>query len=117
MGILELLEWQWGGYSGYHRSRTNLLIHIAVVPLFLVGNVGLIVAIVEHSATFGLVSLIAMIVSVALQGRGHRGEEVPAEPFTSAANAISRIFLEQWVTFPRFVLSGGWLRALRKQTP
>jgi hypothetical protein len=28
-------------------------------------------------------------------------------------NAISRIFLEQWVTFPRFVLSGAWMRAWR----
>lgn len=117
MSVLELLEWQWSGYSRYHRSRANLLIHIVVVPLFLVGNVGLIIAIVERSALFGLVSLVAMVVSVALQGRGHRQEEVPPEPFTSAANAVSRIFLEQWVTFPRFVLSGGWLRALRKQMP
>jgi hypothetical protein len=26
---------------------------------------------------------------------------------------VGRIFFEQWITFPRFVLSGGWLRALR----
>lgn len=117
MGILELLEWQWSGYPRYHRSRANLLIHIAVVPLFLVSNVGHLVAIVERSALFGLVSLVAMVVSFALQGRGHRQEDVPPEPFTSAANAVSRIFLEQWVTFPRFVLSGGWLRALHKQMP
>jgi hypothetical protein len=54
-----------------------------------------------------------MIVSVALQGRGHRQEPMPPEPFTSMGNAISRIFLEQWVTFPRFVLSGAWMRAWR----
>ena len=36
-----------------------------------------------------------------------------APPFTSPANAVARIFCEQWITFPRFVLSGGWYRALR----
>jgi hypothetical protein len=28
-------------------------------------------------------------------------------------NAVARLFLEQWITFPRFLLSGGWSRALR----
>jgi len=36
-----------------------------------------------------------------------------SEPFTGPLNAMSRIFLEQWVTFPRFVLSGGWSHAMR----
>ena len=53
--------------------------------------------------------------SIALQGRGHRREEpVPPVPFSSSGNALARIFLEQWITFPRFVLSGGWSRALRE---
>jgi hypothetical protein len=59
------------------------------------------------------VAIAAMLVSVALQGRGHRQESTPPEPFTSPVNAVSRIFLEQWVTFPRFVLSGGWSHAMR----
>lgn len=117
MSIPELLRWQWSGYPRYHHSRANLLIHVVVVPLFLVGNVGLVAALVERSLVLGLTSLIAMVVSVALQGRGHRQEDIPPEPFTSHTNAVSRIFLEQWVTFPRFVISGGWLRALRKLTP
>jgi len=25
---------------------------------------------------------------------------------------VSRIFVEQWITFPRFVFSGGWSRNL-----
>lgn len=114
MGIAELLRWQWNGYPRVHRSRTNLLIHIAVVPLFVLGNVGLVVALLSRTWLAGAVSLVIMVISVALQGRGHKREEVPPEPFTGPANAISRIFLEQWVTFPRFVLSGMWLRALRQ---
>ena len=53
-----------------------------------------------------------MAVSMILQGRGHKGEAVPPAPFSSPANALSRIFLEQWITFPRFVLTGAWWRAL-----
>ena len=56
----------------------------------------------------------ASLVAVALQGRGHRLEPVPPEPFSGPLNFVSRLFFEQWVTFPRFVLSGGWLAALRK---
>ncbi len=116
MSVPELLRWQWSGYPKYHRSRANLAIHIAVVPLFLAGNVGLIAAFVAQSMVLGAVAAVAMVVSVALQGRGHRQEEVPPEPFTSAGNAVLRIFLEQWITFPRFVISGGWFRALRQTT-
>ena len=114
MGLAELLRWQWDGYPRVHRSRTNLLIHIVVVPLFVLGNVGLVVALLSTSWPLGAVSLAVMLVSVALQGRGHRREQLPPEPFTGPANALSRIFLEQWVTFPRFVLSGRWIRALRR---
>jgi hypothetical protein len=27
---------------------------------------------------------------------------------------VTRFFVEQWVTFPRFVLSGGWYRNLQQ---
>ncbi len=114
MGISELLRWQWDGYPTYHQSRANLLLHIVVVPLFWVGNIGLVVALFSLSWLLALVSIAAMVVSVALQGRGHAQEEVPPVPFSSPANAVSRILLEQWISFPRYLLSGGWLRALRK---
>jgi len=112
----ELLRWQWEGYPRYHQSRVNLLLHIVLVPLFLVSNIALLVAFVERSWLVGIVAVVVMALSVALQGRGHREESVPPEPFISPVNAAARIFLEQWVTFPRFVLSGGWLRALRQRS-
>jgi hypothetical protein len=113
MNIAELLRWQWEGYPRYHRSRANLLLHIVAVPAFVLGNAGLIAALIAGAWAFAATSLAAMVVSMALQGRGHKLEAVLPEPFTSPANALSRIFLEQWITFPRFVLSGKWLRALR----
>jgi hypothetical protein len=112
MGITELLRWQWEGYARYHRTRFNLLLHIFLVPLFLVGNLVLVVALVKGFWTTALGGAIAMVVSMALQGRGHRREPTPPEPFTSAQNALSRILFEQWVTFPRFVATGGWRYAL-----
>jgi hypothetical protein len=106
MNLRELLQWQYAGYAKFHASRSNLLIHIVVVPLFLLGTVGFVAGVVRFA-------WIVMIVSVALQGRGHRFERHPPEPFTSAANALARILLEQWITFPRFVLNGAWWRALQ----
>jgi len=38
---------------------------------------------------------------------------VAARSWVGAVNALTRIFAEQFITFPRFVLSGGWGRAYR----
>ena len=114
MSLIELLRWQWDGYPRYHRSRANLLLHIVVVPLFLLGSVALVVAVVRWSWPLGVASIAMMAVSLALQGRGHGREPVPPEPFTGPLNAVARLLCEQWITFPRFVLSGGWLDALRR---
>jgi len=114
MGISQLLRWQWEGYPKYHQSRPNLLIHIVAVPLFLLGTVALVGAVAELSLLLLAVALGCILVAVALQGLGHRLEPVPPEPFSGPLNFVSRLFFEQWVTFPRFVFSGGWLAALRK---
>ena len=108
-----LLAWQWEGYPRYHRSRANLLLHIVLVPLFLAGNLALVVGLLRLDWIEALVGVGCMGVSIALQGRGHAGEPVPPEPFRGPGNAVARIFLEQWITFPRFVATGGWWRALR----
>ncbi|MFZ0499838.1 MAG: terminase [Steroidobacteraceae bacterium] len=104
------------GYTRYHQSRLNLLLHIVLVPLFLAGNVALLVALLEGRWTLAIGALVSTVLSIAIQGRAHSGEPVPPEPFTSPGNAVARILLEQWVTFPRFVLSGGWSRALRRRS-
>jgi hypothetical protein len=54
-----------------------------------------------------------MALPIVLEGRGHKLEQNPPEPFTSVLNAVGRLYFEQWITFPRFLLSGGWYRALR----
>lgn len=105
---------QWKGYARYHQSHSNLLLHVFFVPLFLAGNVALVVALAERRWLLALGAVALTILSLAVQGRGHRREPVAPEPFASTLNAMARILLEQWVTFPRFVLSGAWVRAVRQ---
>jgi hypothetical protein len=108
-----LLRWQWEGYARFHADRTNLLLHIVLVPLFWVGA-GLLVAGLGGLALVpALAGVGTMGFSIAVQGRGHRREANPSIPFAGPGQAIARILLEQFVNFPRYVLTGGWLRALR----
>lgn len=116
MKFSELLNWQWNGYQNYHGSRTNLLIHIAAVPMFLLANISLLLSLFEFSLFGALISFIAMGVAFGIQARGHGMEKNPSVPFSSPGNAFARIFLEQWITFPRFVFSGGWYRSWQNST-
>ena len=45
------------------------------------------------------------------QGRGHRLEGQKPVPFRSPVDAVVRILAEQYITFPRFVLSGQFAAA------
>ena len=114
MSLSELLRWQWAGYPRYHQSRPNLLLHIIVVPVFLLGTVAFVAAIARALWLPAAGGVLAMVSSMALQGLGHRREPVPPEPFEGPLNAVLRIVCEQWITFPRFVASGGWHRAWRQ---
>jgi len=111
-----LLAWQWSDYTAKHRDRGNLLLHAVAVPLFLVSTLVLVTAIVTRGGMTAVVALAGMAVSVLLQGRGHRREAERPTPFDGAGDFVTRFFVEQWVTFPRFVLSGGWLRNFRHQS-
>jgi len=114
MTVAELLKWQWQDYGRYHQHKTSLLIHIFAVPLFLAGTVLIVAAAITLSLVFLMAGVAGIGISLALQGRAHKFEPVPSVHFSSVGNAVSRLFLEQWITFPRFVLSGGWFRNLRQ---
>jgi hypothetical protein len=107
-----LLAWQFAGYADYHRDRRNLLLHVATVPLFWAGTLALAAApaVVWWLAPAGL---LGMALAAASQGRGHAQETLPPAPFRGALDVVARLFVEQWITFPRFVLSGGFARAWR----
>ena len=87
---------------------TKILIGVTGVALFLY--------LVIHIAGRLVVSLVGALcigVSLAVQGRGHRLEAEAPAPFAGPGDFIARLVAEQWITFPRFVLSGGWYRNLQ----
>jgi hypothetical protein len=107
-----LLAWQWRLYRDNHRDRSNLAIHLATQPLFVAG-LGAVLA-----APFTMLWLLAagpaaMVTAVALQGRGHKREAVPPVAFRGPLDVVRRLFAEQLITFPRYVLSGNLRQAWR----
>jgi hypothetical protein len=107
-----LLAWQWEHYLPGHADRRNLSIHAATVPLFMLGSLALVAG---AFLAWWLVpaGAAAMAGALAAQGRGHAREAVKPLPFRGPADVLARIVVEQWVTFPRFVLTGGFAAARR----
>lgn len=108
-----LLEWQWSDYAAKHQHQTNLLLHIVAVPLFWFGCVELLLALYYGSTTLVVFAVAALATSLVAQGRGHRLEAEDPAPFEGALDFPTRFLAEQFVTFPRYVGSGGWWRALK----
>jgi hypothetical protein len=109
--LKSLLAWQWEGYPRFHASRLNLAIHLAAVPVFQLGALVTVLAPIAHLYLLAIPGVLAMVIAIGLQGRGHKTERNPAIPFSGPWNFIARIFLEQFINFPRFVFSGGVARA------
>lgn len=99
-------------YTDVHHDRRNLVAHALTVPIFMAGTVAMLASPVVSwwllPAGIG-----AMLAAMAAQGKGHSLEERAPAPFRGPGDVVVRIFVEQWITFPRFVLSGGFGRALR----
>lgn len=114
MTFSELLEWQWSDYADKHRNHNNQLIHIVAVPLFWFGALEFVTAFLFRGAFFSLGGLVLMGVSVFLQGKGHEMEQAEPAPFKGVMDFVQRILAEQFVTFPRFVLTGGWWKISRR---
>lgn len=110
-----LFTWQWQGYANYHRNGTNLALHLVAIPLFIVAALVLLDGLLSLSLGSILLGVIGMVASLAIQGRGHKLEEQAPEPFIDRQDAIGRLLAEQFITFPRFVLSGAWWRAWRSR--
>jgi hypothetical protein len=107
-----LIAWQWALYPLGHTTRANLLIHILTVPVFELGTIALVSSVVT-APRYALLGLAMMAGAMAAQGRGHAVEPQPPVRFRGPLDVIARIMTEQWIAFPRFVLTGGFARAWR----
>jgi phage terminase small subunit len=107
-----LIAWQWATYDRNHRDRLNLVLHFVAVPAFIAGVLSSL-----RLATLGLFAPAAVMLGVAalaflVQGIGHRREAEAPIPFSGPLDVVGRILVEQFITFPRFVFTGGWARNL-----
>lgn len=112
-----LLAWQWSRYPPAHRNRKNLLAHALTAPVYVAGTVALVAGPLAGSVWLALAGLAAMGGVMVIQGRTHRAEHGRPSPFRSPLDLVQRLFVEQWVTFPRYVLSGEFARAWRGEPP
>lgn len=109
-----LMAWQWRNYGANHRDRGNLLLHFFAVPAFIGATLAMLDSL-WRGWWFGAgLSLLVMIVAFGLQGIGHKREREPPVPFDGPGDFLGRVFIEQFITFPRFILSGDWLRQLQQ---
>ena len=88
-----LLAWQWSDYTAKHRDRGNLLLHAIAVPLFLLGTLALVGALVTREGVAAVFAVAGMGVSVLLQGAGTgasgRRRRRSRAPATSSAGSSS----------------------------
>jgi uncharacterized membrane protein YGL010W len=108
----ELARQQYASYQHFHHHKLNLWLHLLAVPLFQLGF-GMMVAAIVMLQPLLLSGIAVMALSMLLQGIGHKKEQQPPLPFTGPLNVISRILLEQFYSFPRFVLSGQCFKHLK----
>lgn len=107
-----LLNWQWLGYSRNHRDRLNLVLHIVAVPAFVAGILAMLSLASKGFFAGAAVAFVFAAAAFAVQGIGHKREAQAPVPFDGPGDFVARVFAEQFITFPRFVLSGNWMRNL-----
>jgi hypothetical protein len=108
----DLLRWQWELYPDGHTRRVTLVLHALTAPSFMSGTV-----LVATSPLVGwraaISGLVLMLVALAAQGWTHKREAARPVPFDGPLDFVSRFFVEQWITFPRFVFSGKFAAVFR----
>lgn len=101
-------------YDRYHRNFLNLVIHVATVPLFVLAVACMAFApFAAHWELWWGAGVAVAVYCVLLQRFGHRFELYRLPPAGGPLAAMRRVLAEHFVEFPRFVLSGAYLRCWR----
>jgi hypothetical protein len=108
-----LLQWQWELYPEAHTRKLTFVVHLLTAPLFVCGSLmlGATPLFGWHYAVAGFSFMVATLL---FQGWTHKQENAKPIPFLGPLDFVSRFFVEQWITFPRFVFSGKLGEAWRK---
>jgi hypothetical protein len=115
MSLGSIVAAQIADYPRVHRAEANLAIHLMAVPMFWAGLMALAIGAAALSWLAAAAGAVLLLASVALQGWGHGQEKERAAPFPGPLNFLIRITTENLYVFPRYVLTGGWLKAWRAQ--
>lgn len=91
------------------------MLHLIAVPLFILGTLLVLSGLFGFDLGQIAVGVIALVAALGLQRQGHRLEAQQPEPFANRQDAVQRLLTEQFITFPRFVVSGAWWRAWRER--
>ena len=106
MTFPQLVTWAWRETPPVHKSRTNLLIHVVAVPLFVLGHALLIAGLVNPWLLVG--AALSIGVSLTAQKYGHSLENQQVHAFAGASDFVRRLYAEQFCNFWRFLFSGQW---------
>jgi hypothetical protein len=109
----DLLNWQWSHYQAGHQSRPALMVH-ALTFVWVGGGIVLAgLGILSSQGAWVGLGLMLYLGAMAAQGVAHSFEKKRPEPFLSPLDFVVRFTLENLITFPRFLLSGGFAKAWR----
>ena len=110
-----LLAWQFRDYAERHQDKLNLWLHLYAVPAFVAGILAAVLHIASLNVLASAISLAFAAAAFGIQVLGHRREPLAPAPYAGVGDFVARVFAEQFVTFPRFVLSGGWMRNVTRR--
>jgi len=119
MSFPELVDKQWSDYAERHRNKTHLMIKVVAVPLVwfaVILAVGaLLLMLMPHVSGLGTLvwALLMAGLSLFVQSHGAGMESAKSPPFALTKDYAQWVAADQFVNFPRFVLTGEWLKALK----
>jgi outer membrane protein len=88
MSIGETLRRQWRSYGRYHRTRTNLPLHLFAVPLRWLSSLTTLSAIIRFNLQLLAIAVVGVMISLIIQGRDHARGINPHERFIRAGYAL-----------------------------
>ena len=120
MTFNEIVEQQWSDYEARHRHKTHLILKMVGVALAWLSSIqaagGMFLMLLPRVPGFGTLvwALVMLAVAVFLQYHGSTMEAAgPARRPLLTKDYALWLLADNVVNFPRFVLTGGWLKNLQ----
>ena len=101
----------WCEFQRVHQTRSSLLVHCLMVPVFAIGVIAGFYLTLNNGIAVGWPYFALALVSFAAQGISHKTLERNAlPPMTGLLEIPRRFLIEQYLSWPRALLSGTIVR-------